>query len=207
MTKKQLLQSEYRKQRRRLQSTINRYRRQGLDVQFELPKIPKTITEASVRRLVQITPKQIQEQTFGVNYETGEQIAYQNALRQRRAIQRAEKARRQAEAKQAAQEWEYTHAVIQGFIAHVSEYPRKAADVCIGWLNKQIAEHGRMQVAEMLQESNQAGLWLTFWEVYKGADVHGMLNNMLDYLEVDGATRQQIIDEIDEESDIEEEFY
>ena len=59
----------------------------------------------------------------------------------------------------------------------------------------------------MLQESNQAGLWLTFWEVYKGADVHGMLNNMLDYLEVDGATRQQIIGEVDEESDIEEEFY
>lgn len=207
MTKKQLLKSEYRKQRRRLQSTINRYIRQGLDVQFELPKIPKTITEASVRRLARITPKQIQEQTFGVNYETGEQIAYQNALRQRRAIQRAEKARRQAEAKQAAQEWEYSHAVIQGFIAHVSDYPRKAAEVCIDWLNKQIAEHGRMAVAKMLQESNQAGLWLTHWEVYKGADVYEMLNNMLDYLDVDNETRQQITDEIDEESDIEEEFY
>ena len=30
---------------------------------------------------------------------------------------------------------------------------------------------------------------------------------MLDYLEVDDETRQQIIDEVDEESDIEEEFY
>ena len=207
MTKKQLLQSEYRKQRRRLQSTVNRYIRQGLDVQFELPKIPKTITEASVRRLARITPKQIQEQTFGVNYETGEQIAYQNALRQRRAIHRAEKARRQAEAKQAAQEWEYSHAVIQGFIEHVSDYPRKAAEVCIGWLNKQLAEHGRMQVAKMLQESNQVGLWLTHWEVYKGADVYEMLNNMLDYLDVKEPYRQQIIDEIDEEADIEEEFY
>ena len=207
MTKKQLLQSEYRKQRRRLQNTINRYLRQGLDVQFELPKIPKTITEASVRRLARITPKQIQEQTFGVDYETGEQIAYQNALRQRRAIRRAEKARRQAEAKQAAQEWEYTHAVIEGFIAHVADYPRKAAEVCIDWLNKQIAEHGRMQVAKMLQESNQAGLWLAHWEVYKGADVYEMLNNMLDYLDVKEPYRQQIIDEIDEELDIEEEFH
>lgn len=207
MTKKQLLQSEYRKQRRRLQSTINRYIRQGLDVQFELPKIPKTITEASIRRLARITPKQIQEQTFGVNYETGEQIAYQNALRQRRAIQRAEKERRQAEAKQAAQEWEYTHAVIEGFIAHVSEYPLKAAEICIEWLNKQISEHGRMAVATMLQETNKAGIWFTRWEVYKGADVNEMLGNMLDYLEVDSVTRQQIIDEIDEEYDIEEEFY
>ena len=34
-----------------------------------------------------------------------------------------------------------------------------------------------------------------------------MLNNMLDYLEVDDEIRQQIIEEIDEESDIEEEFY
>lgn len=207
MTKKQLLQSEYRKQRRRLQSTINRYQRQGLDVQFDLPKIPKTITEASVRRLARITPKQIQEKTFGVNYETGEQIAYQNALRQRRAIQRVEKARRQAEAKQAAQEWEYTHAVIQGFIAHVSEYPKAAAETCISWLHRQISEHGRMAVAKMLQESNQAGLWLTAWEVYKGGDVYEMLGNMLDYLVVEEPYRQQIIDEIDEESDIEQEFY
>lgn len=207
MTKKQLLQSEYRKQRRRLQSTINRYKRQGLDVQFELPKIPKTITEASVRRLARITPKQIQEQTFGVNYETGEQIPYQNALRQRRAIRRAEKARRQAEAKQAWQEWEYTHAVIEGFIAHVMEYPRKATDICMTWLHKQIAEHGRMVVAIMLQETNKAGIWLTRWEVYKGADVNEMLGKMLDYLDVKEPYRQQIIDEIDEEADIEEEFY
>ena len=207
MTKKQLLQSEYRKQRRRLQSTINRYRRQGLDVQFELPKIPKTITEASVRRLARITPKQIQEQTFGVDYETGEQIPYQNALRQRRAIRRAEKARQQAEAKRAWQEWEYTHAVIEGFIAHVAEYPRKAADICLAWLYKQLSEYGRMAVATMLQETNKAGIWLTRWEVYKGADVNEMLGKMLDYLEVKEPYRQQIIDEIDEESDIEEEFY
>ena len=73
---KQAIINEYRRNRRRIQSTIYRYRKQGLEVNFELPKIPKNITAASVRRLEKITPKTIQKKTRGVDYSTGEIVSY-----------------------------------------------------------------------------------------------------------------------------------
>ena len=64
------LQTEYRKQRRRIQNLIASYRRKGYDVQFELPAIPKRITQASIRRLAKIKPQTVQEKTYGIDYET-----------------------------------------------------------------------------------------------------------------------------------------
>ena len=55
--------TEYRRQRRRIQNTVSRYRRQGYDVQFEIPAIPKTITKSSIARLSKITPEKIQSKT------------------------------------------------------------------------------------------------------------------------------------------------
>ena len=54
MTKKEELRIEYFRQRRRIQGTKRRYKKQGFEVDFELPKIPKNITQASVNRLEKI---------------------------------------------------------------------------------------------------------------------------------------------------------
>lgn len=55
------LKDEYRKERRRIQSYMNRMKRQGyVFIDSVLPPIPKNITAGSVARLQKITPQKIQ---------------------------------------------------------------------------------------------------------------------------------------------------
>lgn len=53
---------EYRKERKRVRDLIRRMKKRGyIDLDDVLPPIPKKITEGSVRRLKEITPKKLQE--------------------------------------------------------------------------------------------------------------------------------------------------
>lgn len=53
---------EYRKERKRVRDLIRRMKQRGyIDLDDVLPPIPKKITEGSVRRLKEITPKKLQE--------------------------------------------------------------------------------------------------------------------------------------------------
>lgn len=53
----------YMQQRKRIQGIIYRARKAGYTVNYVLPKIPKNITEASVRRLQPITAKYVRERS------------------------------------------------------------------------------------------------------------------------------------------------
>ena len=56
-------QQEYRRERQRIQRQINRMTNRGYDVPELLPKIPKKITEASVRRLKKITTEKLYKES------------------------------------------------------------------------------------------------------------------------------------------------
>ena len=62
----------YRKERQRIQRQINRMTKRGYDVPELLPKIPKKITEASVRRLKKLTTEKLYEESRFIDIETGE---------------------------------------------------------------------------------------------------------------------------------------
>lgn len=66
------IQSEYNKERARINRYISKLERAGAIVEFEIPSIPKRITPASVRRLQRITPDKILEKTSVISSETGE---------------------------------------------------------------------------------------------------------------------------------------
>lgn len=75
-TKRTPIQTEYYKQRKRLQSALSRERNAGyVFTDNVLPQIPKRITKASVERLKKIKPKDLRSKPTGIiDFETGEYI-------------------------------------------------------------------------------------------------------------------------------------
>lgn len=197
------LQSEYRKQRRRVQNLIASYRRKGYDVQFELPAIPKKITQASVRRLAKIKPETVQEKTYGIDYETGEQISYYRAQSQRRLLKQKERqTKKPKQTKQKTTQVEVLKAstvIIRSFRYQISQYPPTAFLIVSRWLDEQIEAYGAEAVSRMLQQGADAGLWLTPKETYNKENIKMMINGMMDYMGLDEETKKRFIEAIDEE--------
>ncbi len=81
------LHKAYMRERRRIQSYLRRYKKLGVEFDYELPNIPKKITEGSIRRLKKTTPKELQRKAYIATPETGEVITG------RKAIQTAKHAR------------------------------------------------------------------------------------------------------------------
>ena len=196
------LQTEYRKQRRRIQNLIASYRRKGYDVQFELPAIPKRITQASVRRLAKITPKNEQKKTYGIDYETGEQISYYRGQSQRRLLKQKERQAKKTQTKQKTTQVEVLKAstvIIRSFRYQISQYPPSAFLLVSRWLDAQIETYGAEAVSRMLQQGADAGLWLTPKEAYKEENIKMMLNGMMDFIGLDDQEKQEFMESIDEE--------
>lgn len=188
--------STYRKQRRRIQNLISSYRRKGYDVQFEIPAIPKRITEASVRRLRNITPKTVQAKTFGIDVETGEQISYYRGQRQRRALLRRT---RKVPSAPPAPIPSASNVIINSFRYQISQYPPSAFLLVSRWLDAQIADNGVEEVVKMLQKGADEGLWLTPKEAYKDENIKMMINGMMDFLGFDATQKREFMESIDEE--------
>lgn len=204
------LQTEYRKQRRRVQNLIASYRRKGYDVQFELPAIPKKITQASIRRLAKITPKTVQEKTYGIDYETGEQISYYRAQSNRHLLKKKQhQTKKAAQTKQETTQVEVLKAstvIIRAFRYQISQYPPSAFLLVSRWLDAQIETYGAEAVSRMLQQGADAGLWLTPKEAYKEENVKMMLNGMMDFIGLDAQEKQKFMESIDEEFSTWEEY-
>lgn len=80
MAKKSAVRKAYDKERRRIQNYISRYKRRGFEVNVQIPSIPKTVTEASIRRLQKITPAYIQRNSRAIDLSTGELLTGTEAL-------------------------------------------------------------------------------------------------------------------------------
>ena len=191
---------EYRKQRKRIQSTVSRYRRQGLIVQYEIPEIPKTITAASIRRLKQVTPKTIQNKSYGAN-EYGEKISY----KKQRAIAKEEKKKMQQKILK-TEKLLYsslpneTDIVIQNFKAYITAFNETAKGVINEWLSRLMLTHDKEEVANMLQKSAEDGTMVNYKVVYQRTLLLNALSKMADNMEKLGTLeRQKLIDAMEYE--------
>lgn len=92
-TKKSEIERAYAKERRRIKRRISDYESKGLLVNLVVPKIPKRITEASVRRLRKIDIKAIRKNAIWFDSESGEILGnyadFQKAKKESRSINRA----------------------------------------------------------------------------------------------------------------------
>lgn len=75
-TKTQAFQSEVRKQVKRIQGAIRRMAKQGIQINFEVPKVPETIKPSVLEALKELTPRKLRSR-YGVMLEptTGEVLA------------------------------------------------------------------------------------------------------------------------------------
>lgn len=213
MSKKEELRIEYFKQRRRIQATKRRYKKQGFEVDFDLPKIPKKITQASVDRLEKIKPKQIQEKSIYVDPLTGEELSY---FRGKKVIKERESEQTQAYIKTAEYEYdtlkardelkdEYVTAkkkeylesfdfsdhVIDAFRSMIALFPKMAEPYLSKWLNMAIEQFGKEVVADGLAKAINDGNMLTRKTAYSETELANYTERLFKFFNVGNFEREE----------------
>lgn len=213
MTKKEQLRIEYFKQRRRLQGTKRRYQKQGFEVNFELPKIPKNITQASIDRLEKIKPKQIQEKSIYVNSLTGEELSY---FRGKKVIKERESEQTQAYVKTTQYEYDtlkardnlkdeyittkkeeylqtfdFSDHVIDAFRSMIALFPKMAEPYLTKWLDMSIEQFGKEVVASGLAKAINDGNMLTRKMAYSEMELANYTERLFKFFNVGNLEREE----------------
>lgn len=191
---------EYRRQRKRVQSLIRRYEKQGLMVNLELPSIPKRITQGSVNRLVKLTPERVRRNTIGVDVSTGEILSYNRA----RAQQRRQRMETTAERGMLPLDMPFSSdIVISNFRSNITIWNETAQSIILRWLDTVIDKFGKEKVAKMLQDAEEQGMLPNYKIVYDAVLLRAGLAEMLDLMEVGNFERDRLQDELEYEESYE----
>ena len=213
MTKKEELRIEYFRQRKRIQGTIRRYKKQGFEVDFELPKIPKNITRASINNLEKIKPKQIQEKSIYVDPLTGEELSY---FRGKKVIKERKSEQTQAYVKAAQYEYETLKArdklkdeyisvkkeeylqafdfndhVIDAFRSMIALFPKMAEPYLTKWLDMSIEQFGKEVVADGLAKAINEGNMLTRKTAYSETELSNYTERLFKFFNVENFEREE----------------
>ena len=142
---------EYRKQRKRIQSTISRLRKKGYFPAINiLPDIPKKITQGSVRRLQRIDIEYIYKKSVYVDIETGELLEGKKPKPKRKKEYQKNKTGQQKE-----RYADFTDMVIREYINQISRFPKKVAEIVLRKFDDAIKKSGKDNVAYALQYKNE----------------------------------------------------
>lgn len=135
----------YKRQRKRILNYVNDMKHRGYDTRdVSIPKIPKIITEASVRNLQRITPKKLRQQMYYIS-NTGEYA---------RATNRVAVARLRKEELSDL----VSRTTIDNFLTEVKYMDSdRAYDIVSEWLAKWVATEGEEFVAESLEAMARKG--------------------------------------------------
>lgn len=191
---------EYRRERKRVQSLIRRYEKQGLMVNLELPAIPKRITQGSVNRLAKLTPEKVRKNTIGVDVSTGEILSYNRA----RAQQRRERMESTSESGALPLDMPFSSdIVISNFRSNISIWNEAAQSIILRWLDTVIDRFGKEKTANMLQDAEEQGMLPNNKIVYDTILLRAGLAEMLDLMEVGNFERDRLQDELEYEESYE----
>lgn len=191
---------EYRRERKRVQSLIRRYEKQGLMVNLELPAIPKRITQGSVNRLAKLTPEKARKNTIGVDVSTGEILSYNRA----RAQQRRERMESTSESGALPLDMPFSSdIVISNFRSNISIWNEAAQSIILRWLDTVIDRFGKEKTANMLQDAEEQGMLPNNKIVYDTILLRAGLAEMLDLMEVGNFERDRLQDELEYEESYE----
>ena len=81
---KKSYKKEYMKQRKRIQSSMSKLKKQGFEIpETLLPPIPKTITKKSISRLEKIKPETIRKKSLYIDRATGEVLHWKKKREQK----------------------------------------------------------------------------------------------------------------------------
>lgn len=201
------LKKEYMKQRKRIQSYLSRYRKIGLEFDNVLPKIPKKITEGSIRRLQKITPQKIQEKAIFIDTENGEVIEGKGAKKYAKEFNTQHQEYYPSEPEIVLDNFAdimsyfepMSFYAISNFKGMVARFPNSAEPIITPWINNLISEYGFDNVAQMLQDAMADGLMLTFQIAYDNSLLQNYMADLVNYLpEVGEFTKDEILDNLSE---------
>lgn len=194
--------SEYRRERKRIQNYISSRKKLGFLSEFELPKIPKRITEASVRRLKKYTPKKLREyEKRWFSRETGEIFDSENHAdltkeykKERRELlktrKQQEKAKRDAEKDQVFydnfngnnQRSNDRYKIYKAnFISMVEELPARMQAVYSKMLSMLRQRYSDREIFEAMAEANNGEFFLAE-DYYTNQQANNFMEEVSDIL-------------------------
>lgn len=194
--KQSAYQVAHQRERKRITSFIRRAEKRGYIIpEGLLPRIPKTITAASVRRLKKITPDLIYKKSqYAGEASHGEIVAGARGrdLERSLAAKRAAHTRKLKETEKTVSNQDfYTRVILSNWISQVKTSNKNIERILMSWLRQNIKEYGSKRTAKMLEEGANAGLIITFEvlynETYTTIYIRDMMNYMpLESVEFDG---------------------
>lgn len=190
---------EYRKERRRIQRFIRNAEKRGYDFSgFNLPPIPKTIREASVRKLKSITKEKLYSKArYGGEATYGEIVSGTEGRKAERKVsaQKAAQTKKNKSFRRIENEEDFiptvvpeekidffSKIVISNYKAELSIYRQEFRSMMGRWVDDLVNRYGENDVAYMLNTGAEDGIVMTPRIAYSDTEIQGYLTTMINYL-------------------------
>lgn len=205
----------YSRERQRIQQQINRMTKRGYDVPELLPKIPKKITEASVRRLKKLTTEKLYKESRFIDIETGEILTgkqgqlIENKQRAQRAVQtRRNKTEgyqdRNGKTVYDVEVVQFDQQVLTVFTMEMTEIfgrIHKLFNYITAWFTASRFKYGDEELAEVLQQTKESGGWPGWECVSDGELLRGKLTAITDLMAINRESREEMFEELEQLED------
>lgn len=202
-------QQEYRRERQRIQRQINRMTKRGYDVPDLLPKIPKNITQASVRRLKKITTEKLYKESRFIDFETGEILTSKEGQTLERSRRKKPKHKVQAPPPTpvAPPEPDYVmfdNQILTVFTMEMTEIfgrNEKLFNYITRWYNRALEKYGAEEMAEALEQAKAQGMF-PGWEAVSDSEILvGKLEAITNLMAINAESREELFEELEQLED------
>ena len=204
----------YRKERQRIQRQINRMTKRGYDVPELLPKIPKKITEASVRRLKKLTTEKLYKESRFIDFETGEILTSEEGQKLEKVRRRRPKPKVQAPTPTAPSptpvappEPDYVifdKQILTVFTMEMTEIfgrNEKLFNYITRWYNRALEKYGAEEMAEALEQAKAQGMF-PGWEAVSDSEILvGKLEAITNLMAINAESREELFEELEQLED------
>lgn len=202
-------QQEYRKERQRIQRQINRMTNRGYDVPELLPKIPKKITEASVRRLKKLTTEKLYKESRFIDFETGEILTSKEGQALERSRRKKPKQKVQAPPPTtiAPPEPDYVmfdKQILTVFTMDMTEIfgrNERLFNYITRWYNMSLEKYGAEEMAESLEKAKSEDLFPGWDAVSDDEILVGKLEAITDLMAINSESREELFEELEQLED------
>lgn len=206
----------YRKERQRIQRQINRMTKRGYDVPELLPKIPKKITEASVRRLKKLTTEKLYKESRFIDTETGEILTSEEGQKLEKVRRRRPKPKVKAPSPTAIapsptpvapSEPDYVSfdkQILTVFTMEMTEIfgrNEKLFNYITRWYNRALEKYGAEEMAEALEQAKAEGMF-PGWEAVSDSEILvGKLEAITNLMAINAESREELFEELEQLED------
>lgn len=200
-------QQAYRRERQRIQRQINRMTNRGYDVPELLPKIPKKITEASVRRLKKLTTEKLYKESRFIDVETGEILTSEEGQKLERSRRRKPKVQVPPPTPVAPPEPDYVmfdNQILTVFTMEMTEIfgrNERLFNYITRWYNRSLEKYGAEEMAEALEKAKSEGMF-PGWEAVSDSEILvGKLEAITNLMAINSESREELFEELEQLED------